>query len=205
MSSAANRFTRSLDGIEIPAPGDWVIDAVHSNVMFVARYAMLTKVRGRFRNFEGTMHVAERPEDSWVEVTIDASSITTDDDKRDEHLRSGDFLDLERQPTLTFRSTKLELKGGANLRVTGDITVRGVTKEIAFDAEYAGSAIGVDGKVRIAFAAGFELDREDFGVSWNMAIETGGFLVGKTVQIELEIQAVADEEVDSANPASPPP
>jgi polyisoprenoid-binding protein YceI len=193
MATAENSFLRTVDGVEIPAAGDWVIDAVHSNVMFVARYAMLTKVRGRFNSFEGTIHVAEKPVDSWVEVSIDASSIATDSEKRDEHLRSGDFLDLEHEPAITFRSTSLELLGGSKLRVAGDLTIRGVKKTITFEAEYAGNAIGVDGKARIAFAAGFEIDRGDFGVSWNMAIETGGFLVGKQVQIELEVQAVATD------------
>ena len=193
--ATANEFTRVIDGVEAPAPGDWVFDTVHSNIMFVARYAMLTKVRGRFNTFEGTIHVAEDPEDSWVEVTIDAASINTDNEKRDEHLRSGDFLDLEHEPSITYRSTKVELTGGMTLRVTGDLTIRGVTKEVTFDAEYAGLAVGVDGKTRVAFAAGLEIDREDFNVSWNMAMETGGVLVGKRAQIELEVQAVSEEKV----------
>ncbi len=191
MATTANEFTRTINGVEGPAAGDWVFDTVHTNLMFVARYAMLTKVRGRFNTFEGTIHVADKPEDSWVEVTIDASSISTDNEKRDDHLRSGDFLDLENQPTITFRSSKIELTGGSKLSVTGDLTIRGVTKEVTFDADYAGVAVGVDGKTRIAFAAGLEIDRDDYNVSWNMAIETGGVLVGKRVQIELEVQAVA--------------
>jgi polyisoprenoid-binding protein YceI len=192
MATTANEFTRTIEGIEAPAPGDWVFDTVHTNLMFIARYAMLTKVRGRFNTFNGTIHIAEKPEDSWVEVEIDASSISTDNEKRDEHLRSGDFLDLEHEPTLTFRSTKIELTGGTKLRVTGDLTIRGVTKEVTFDAEYAGVAVSLDGKTRVAFAGGLEIDRDDFNVSWNMAIETGGVLVGKRVQIELEVQAVAE-------------
>jgi polyisoprenoid-binding protein YceI len=183
-------FTRILNGIEAPAPGDWVFDTPHTNLMFVARYAMLTKVRGHFRTFEGTIHVEEKPEDSWVELTIDGSSITTDNDKRDNHLRSGDFLDLENHPTITFRSTKVELLGDNELRVTGDLTIRGVTKEIVFDAEYVGVGKDAYGRTRVAFSARTEIDRDDFGVSWNMALETGGLLVGKRVQIELEVQAL---------------
>jgi polyisoprenoid-binding protein YceI len=190
--ASANGFTRMINDVEGPAPGDWVFDTVHTNIMFVARYAMLTKVRGRFNAFEGTIHVAEKPEESWVEVTIDAASISTDNEKRDEHLRSGDFIDLEHEPNITFRSTKVELVGGMELRVTGDLTIRGVEKEVAFDAEYAGVAVGVDGKTRIAFAAELEIDRDDFNVSWNMALETGGVLVSKRVKIELEVQAVAE-------------
>lgn len=183
-------FTRILDGVEAPAPGDWVLDTAHTNLMFVARYAMLTKVRGHFKNFEGAIHVAEKPEDSWFELSIDASSITTDNDTRDNHLRSGDFLDLENHPTITFRSTKVELIGEDRLRVTGDVMIRGVTKEVILDAEYVGVGKDAYGRTRIAFSARTEIDRDDFGVSWNMALETGGLLVGKRVQIELEVQAL---------------
>jgi polyisoprenoid-binding protein YceI len=185
-------FTRSLDGVEAPAPGDWILDPPHTNLMFVARYAMLTKVRGHFNTFQGRIHVAEKPEDSRVELSIDGSSITTDNDTRDNHLRSGDFLDLENHPTISFRSTRVELLGDNQLRVTGDLTIRGVTKEIAFEAEYAGVAKDAYGRTRIAFSARTEIDRDDFGVSWNMALETGGFLVGKRVQIELEVQALPE-------------
>jgi polyisoprenoid-binding protein YceI len=185
-------FTRTLGGVEAPTAGDWVLDTAHTNLMFVARYAMLTKVRGHFNTFQGTIHVAERPEDSWIELTIDAASITTDNDMRDNHLRSGDFLDLENHPTITFRSTKVELLGDDRLRVTGDLTIRGVTKEVVMDAEYAGTAKDGYGRTRVAFSARTEIDRDDFGVSWNMALETGGFLVGKRVQIELEAQALPE-------------
>lgn len=183
-------FTRTIDGVEAPAPGDWVFDPPHTNLMFVARYAMLTKVRGHFQTFEGMFHVAEKPEDSWVELTIDGSSITTDNDTRDNHLRSGDFLDLQNHPTITFRSTKVEVLGDNELRVTGDLTIRGVTKEIVFDAEYVGVAKDAFGRTRVAFSARTEIERDDWGVSWNMALETGGLLVGKRVQIELEVQAL---------------
>jgi polyisoprenoid-binding protein YceI len=183
-------FTRTINGVEAPAPGDWVFDKPHTNLMFVARYAMLTKVRGRFGDFEGTIHVTEKPEDSSVELSIDAASITTDNDTRDNHLRSGDFLDLENHPTITFRSTKIELLGDDRLRVTGDLTIRGVTREVVLDAEYVGVGKDAYGRTRVAFSARTEIDRDDFGVSWNMALETGGLLVGKRVQIELEVQAL---------------
>ena len=117
MADTANPHIRVFDGIEAPVPGDWVFDPVHTNIMFVARYAMLTKIRGRFNTFDGVIHVAESPEDSWVEVTIDASSISTDNEQRDEHLRSGDFLDLENEPDITFRSTVLHQ---ADVRLAGD-------------------------------------------------------------------------------------
>lgn len=183
-------FTRTIDGVEAPAPGDWVFDKPHTNLMFVARYAMLTKVRGHFKNFEGTIHAAEKPEDSWVELSIDASSITTDNDTRDNHLRSGDFLDLENHPTITFKSTKVELFGDDQLRVTGDLTIRGVTREVVLDAEYVGVGKDAYGRTRVAFSARTDIERDDWEVSWNMALETGGLLVGKRVQIELEVQAL---------------
>lgn len=134
--------------------------------------------------------VAEKPEDSWVELTIDASSITTDNDTRDNHLRSGDFLDLANHPTITFRSRKVELLGDSQLRVTGDLTIRGVTKQAVLEAEYGGVGKDAFGRTRVAFSARTEIQRDDFGVSWNMALETGGLLVGMRVQIELEVQAL---------------
>lgn len=190
-------FTRILEGVEAPTPGDWVFDTPHTNLMFVARYAMLTKVRGHFNTFRGTIHVADRLEDSWVELTIDAASITTDNDTRDNHLRSGDFLDLANHPTITFRSTKVDLLGDNELRVTGDLTIRGVTKEVVLDAEYAGVGKDAYGRTRVALSARTEIERYDFGVSWNMALETGGLLVGKKVQIELEVQALPSALVQS--------
>lgn len=195
--AAETSFTRTLDGVEVPAPGDWVVDTAHTNVMFVARYAMLTKVRGRFNSFEGAIHVAEKPEDSSVELTIDPSSITTDNDVRDNHLRSADFLDLENNPTITFRSTAIELLGDNALRVIGELSIRRVTREVVLEAEYAGTAKDAYGRPRVAFSAKTEIDRDDFGVNWNMALEAGGVLVGKKVQIELEVQALPREVVEA--------
>ena len=192
------QFTRTLEGVEVPTPGDWVFDRAHTNLMFIARYAMLTKVRGHFNDFEGTIHVAEQPEDSWVELTIDTSSITTDNDTRDNHLRSGDFLDLKNHPTITFRSTRVEVLSEDKLRVTGDLTIRGVTKEVVLDTEYVGMAKDAYGRTRVAFSARTEIDRDQFGVSWNMALETGGVLVGKKVQIELEVQALPAAVVEAS-------
>ena len=195
--TAEGTFTRTLQGVEVPAPGDWVVDTAHTNLMFVARYAMLTKVRGHFNSFEGTIHVAERPEDSWVELTIDASSITTDEDTRDNHLRSADFLDLANHPTITFKSTKVELLTDNTLRLIGDLSIRGVTKEVVLDTEYAGTAKDGFGQTRVAFSARTQIDRDEFGVNWNMVLETGGVLVGKKVQIELEVQALPKEVVEA--------
>jgi polyisoprenoid-binding protein YceI len=182
---------RVVDGREVPAPGGWEIDPVHSHAGFTARYMMLTKVRGRFSDLKGTIHVAEKPEDSWVDVTIRADSITTDNETRDNHLRSGDFLDIENHPELTFRSTKVEVLDGSHLRVSGDLTIRGTTKPVDLDVEFEGvTERDLWGKSRMAFQANTEIDRDAFGASWNQALETGGVLVGKRVQIDLAIQAV---------------
>jgi polyisoprenoid-binding protein YceI len=182
--------TRIIDGVVAPAPGDWEVDVAHTNLMFVARYMMLTKVRGRFNTFQGTIHVAERPEDSWAELTIEADSISTDNETRDNHLRSPDFLDLENHPTITFRSTEVELLGGDQLRVTGDLTIRGVTREVILDTEYLGAEKDPWGNTRIGFAGKTAIDREQFGVNWNQVLETGGVLVGKRAEIEIEAQAI---------------
>jgi polyisoprenoid-binding protein YceI len=187
---AALANTRIINGVVAPAPGDWELDVAHTNLMFVARYMMLTKVRGRFNKFQGTIHVAERPKDSWAELTIDAASIDTDNETRDYHLRSSDFLDLENNPNITFRSTKVELLGDTELRVTGDLTIRGVTHEVTLDTEYLGAEKDPWGQTRIGFAAKTEIDREQFGVNWNQVLETGGVLVGKRAQIEIEAQAI---------------
>jgi len=181
---------RTVNGVEAPAPGDWNIDPAHSELAFIARYLMVTKVRGGFGEFSGTLHIAEKPEEYWVEITIKAASIDTGTPDRDKHLRSADFLDVERFPELRFKSTKVELTGGMNLTVTGDLTIRDVTKPVVLDAEFQGIARDPWGGTRAAFSATTEIDREEFGASWNVALETGGWLVSKKVRLELEAQAI---------------
>jgi polyisoprenoid-binding protein YceI len=181
---------RTINGVEAPAAGTWEIDPAHSELAFIARYLMVTKVRGGFGEFSGTCHIAEAPEESWVEVTIKAASIDTGTPDRDKHLRSPDFLDVERFPELRFRSTKVELTGGTSLRVTGDLTVRDVTRPVVLEAEFQGIAMDPWGGTRAAFSATTEIDREEFGASWNVALETGGWLVSKKVRLELEAQAI---------------
>jgi polyisoprenoid-binding protein YceI len=181
---------RMVNGVEAPAPGDWNIDPAHSELAFVARYLMVTKVRGGFTDFSGTMHIAEKPEESWVEITIKAASIDTGTPDRDTHLRSADFLDVERFPELRFKSTKVELTGGTSLTVAGDLTIRDVTKPVVLDAEFQGVAKDPWGGTRAAFSATTEIDREEFGASWNVALEAGGWLVSKKVRLELEALAV---------------
>jgi polyisoprenoid-binding protein YceI len=174
----------------LPAPGDWSVDVSHTEVGFSVRHLGLAKVRGRFRTFEGTVRVADDPAASSVEVSIDVASIDSRDEGRDNHLRSADFFDVEHHPTITFRSTGVRAAGDRWL-VDGDLTIRGVTRPVVLDATFEG--IGGDpwGGSRAAFSATTEIDREDWGLTWNAAIEGGGFVVGKKVKIELEVELVA--------------
>ena len=189
--------TRILDGIEVPAPGVWELDTAHSRLGAVARHLMVTKVRGSFGVFGGKIEVGEAIEDSKVEVHVDAASIDTGSPDRDKHLRSADFLDVEHYPEITFVSTKVERKGETGLRVTGDLTIHGVTKPVTLDAEFDGITDDPWGGKRIAFTAATEIDREDWGMTWNVALEKGGVLVSKKIQVEIDVQAVRRSEVAS--------
>jgi len=183
-------MTRTVQGVEAPGIGVWKLDQAHTTLGFVARYLMLTKVRGKFGRFTGAIHVEEKPEDSWVELSIEAASIDTNHPDRDAHLRSPDFLDVVQHPTIEFRSTKVEPVGGTKLRVTGDLTIRDQTRPIVLDAEFLGMTPDPWGNSRAVFSATGEIDRTEFGASWNVALETGGVLVGRVVQLELEVQAI---------------
>jgi polyisoprenoid-binding protein YceI len=166
--------SRTIHGIEAPAAGTWEIDPVHTSVAFVARYLMVTKVRGHFSEFSGAIRVAEDPEGSSAELVIQASSIDTGSEDRDKHLRSADFLDLERFPEIRFTSTKVELPGENRLVVTGDLTIRDVTRPVVLQAEFTGLSEDPWGNRRAGFSATTEIDREEFGASWNLALEAGG-------------------------------
>jgi polyisoprenoid-binding protein YceI len=183
--------SRVLDGVELPAPGTWVIDPSHSSVEVVARHMMISKVRGRFSGFSGRVVVGGRPEDSSVEVTIDAASIDTADSRRDEHLRAADFLDVADHPEITFRSTSVRPGRRGRWEVTGDLTLRGVTRPVTLEVELEGVGAAYGGP-RAVFSGVTEVDREEFGLTWNMALETGGVLVGRQLKIELSIQAVPE-------------
>lgn len=187
---ATQTATRTIDGVEAPRAGTWTIDAAHSSVEVIARHLMLAKVRGRFGSFAGEIVVGDTPEDSGVEVTIDAASIDTGEPKRDEHLRSPDFLDVENHPTLTFRSTEVRRTGERTLEVDGDLTIRGVVRPVTLDVEYLGVTQDPWGNTRAAFSATTEIDREEFGITWNQALETGGVMVGRKLKVELEVSAV---------------
>lgn len=182
--------TRPFEGTEIPAAGTWTIDPSHTEVGFVARHLMVTKVRGRFASFEGAITVADDPAASSVAVTIDAASIDSRDEQRDGHLRSADFLDVDTYPTLGFRSTGVRHAGGDRWAVDGELTVRDVTLPVTLDLELEGVVADPWGGQRLAFSASTELDREAFGLTWNVALESGGVLVGKKVKVEIDGQAV---------------
>jgi polyisoprenoid-binding protein YceI len=169
----------------------WNIDAAHSAVSFSIRHMVVSKVRGRFTKFAGTFTLDEGAlKRSTVEVTIDASSIDTGTAQRDAHLRSGDFFDVERFPEIRFRSTHIEKLSGDRYRVAGDLTIRDVTREVALDVEYAGRGTDPWGNKRVAFAAKTTIDRQEFGLKWNQALEAGGMLVGDRVEIDLDVQGV---------------
>ncbi len=175
----------------------WTLDPAHSQVEFVVKHMMITKVRGRFATVNGAIEVDEQdPSSSRVEVEIDAPSIDTRQEDRDKHLRSGDFLDVENYPTLTFRSRRvegLELEPGTSFRVVGELSIRGTTKEVTLDAVYEGRGQDPWGGERLAFSGDTVIDRREFGLEWNQALETGGILVGNDVRIHLEAQAVRQE------------
>jgi polyisoprenoid-binding protein YceI len=180
---------RKVEGVTLPEPGTYELDVAHTAVEFVARH-MLTKVRGRFTDFSGTIEVAERPEDSSVSVEIQTASIKTDTDKRDDHLKSSDFLLIEEYPVITFTSTAVRPTGGASFELDGDLTIRGATRPVTLTGEFLGAGPGMDGETPLlAATARTTMQREDWGVSWNMAVETGGFLVSKAVDLEIEVEA----------------
>jgi len=165
------------------------IDKAHSEATFQVRH-LISKVRGRFSDFDGTIDFDQaRPEQSQVSVTIRAASIDTGVADRDKHLRSDDFFAVDKYPTLTFVSTTIAPKGGNRYEVTGDLTMRGVTKSIVLPIEFLGAATDPWGNQKVAFEGEVTLNRKDYGLNWNAAIETGGFLVGDEVKVSLSIQA----------------
>jgi polyisoprenoid-binding protein YceI len=176
----------------------WKIDPAHTTVEFAVKHMMFTTVRGRFKDVAGTIVVDEaHPERSAVEVEIGAASIDTGVADRDAHLRSADFLDAETYPTLTFKSKRIEgahAREGDRFRVVGDLTIRGTTLEVTLEATFEGTGQDPWGGLRAGFRATTEIDRRDWGLQWNQALETGGILVGNNVRIEIEAQAVKQQE-----------
>lgn len=169
----------------------WSIDSAHTQVEFAVKHMMLAKVRGRFAEFEGS--VAFETDDiasAAIEVRIAAASIDTRVAQRDEHLRSADFFDVAQYPELRFVSRRIEARGDAEYRVVGELTIRGVTREVTLDARFEGTGTDPWGGTRIAFSASGSIDRRDYGLTWNQALEAGGILVGDEVRLSIEAELV---------------
>ncbi len=172
----------------------WVIDASHSEAQFTVRHMVFAKVRGHFTKVSGTIELdQEDVSRSSVDVTIDAASIGTREPQRDAHLRSADFLDVEKFPAITFKSRSVTPHGGGRLTVVGDLTIHGVTREVTLEATEGGRGKDPWGNERVGFSATTRIDRRDFGLHWNQALETGGFLVGHDVDIDLEVEAIGQK------------
>jgi len=193
-TTATSPSTREVDGRTVPVAGAWTVDRSHSAVEFVVRHLMVAKVRGRFAEYEAQILVGERPEDSSVDVTINAASITTGDDGRDDHLRSADFLDAVGHPTLSFSTRAVRPTSGDVWAVDGDLSIRGVSKPITLSVEFGGVAKDPWGNEKAFFTASTEFDREDWGLTYNAALETGGVLIGKKIRVEIEIEAARSAE-----------
>jgi polyisoprenoid-binding protein YceI len=182
--------TRVVDGRQVPEVGTWEIDPSHQAFEFIARHLM-SKVRGRFPA-SGAAVIAERPEDSSLEVVIDTASVDTRDPNRDAHLRSNDFFGVEDHPTISFRSSAVRPgPGGNEWKVDGDLTIRGVTRPVTVDVEFLGGGVDPWGNQRIGFSGVVpEVNREDWGLTWNAALETGGFLLSRSVRLEIEAELI---------------
>jgi polyisoprenoid-binding protein YceI len=180
---------RTWENLQIPTPGTFTLDAVHTRIGFVVKHMMVSKVRGNFTDFSGTIRVAENPLESSAELTIKTESINTGAADRDGHLRSEDFLAVEKFPELTFRSTRVVSHSGDEFTVLGDLTIRDVTKQVELTVEYGGAGTNPWGQELWGFSITTEVDREEFGLTWNQALEAGGVLVGKKVKIEIEGEA----------------
>jgi len=183
--------TRVVDGRTVPAAGVWTVDPSHSRVAFVARHMMVAKVRGSFSGYSVDLTIGEDPTQSSLSVSIDAATLDTGDEGRDGHVKSADFLDVEQFPTITFTSSSVAPgKGEDEWAIQGDLTIHGVTKPVTLAVELSGVAADPWGNDRAIYEAELEIDREDFGLTWNQPLAGGGVLVGKKVKFELEIESV---------------
>jgi polyisoprenoid-binding protein YceI len=186
MTDVFDAPTKTLDDIT----GDYTIDPSHSRLGFVARHAMVTKVRGEFKDFEGTAHVdTNNPADSKVELSIDIASVFTGSADRDGHLQSADFFDAAQFPKMTFTSTNVE-RDGSEWTITGDLTIKDATKPVTVVFEETGSAQDPFGNTRIGFEGETTINRKDWGLTWNAALETGGVLVSEKIKLEFDVSAI---------------
>lgn len=186
----AEAVTRKVDGVELPLAGTYALDVSHTQVGFAVRHMAVSKVRGRFDKFDGAIQIAEDPAQSSVNVTIDATSVDTQDETRNNHLRTGDFFDVENHPTWTFVSTSVVPDGKGEWKVNGDLTIRGITRPVTLETTLEGVVKDPYGNIRVGFSASAEIDREDFDVSFGAVMDAGGLVVAKKVTIEIEAEAV---------------
>jgi polyisoprenoid-binding protein YceI len=170
--------------------GNYELDPAHSRLGFTARHAMVTRVRGQFREFEGRGHLDLDPAKTWAEVRIKAASIDTANDQRDEHLRGPDFLDCERYPEIVFKSTRVDRPSKDVFRVIGDLTIMSTTRPMTLDLHYTGAAADPFGNERVGFEGCATVNRKDWGLRWNVALEAGGLLVSECVNVEVDISAI---------------
>ena len=180
--------TRYVEGREVPLAGAWEVDHLHTDLRITARHLMVAKVRGTFEDLATTILVAEDPRQSTVEIEAKAASITTGAADRDNHLRSADFLDADQYPLVTFKSTGLE-PDGEYWKLTGDLTIRDVTRPVTFDLVFEGASTDPYGNAKIGFSAVGEIERRDWGLTWNVPLESGGVLVSEKFKIEFDIEA----------------
>ena len=190
MTSSTESVTRDWNGLTIPAAGSYLLDAAHKRVGFVARHMMVSKVRGDFADASATITIAEEPLQSSVTATIQAASINTAQADRDAHLRSPEFLDVEKFATLEYRSTGVKSHEGNEFVLAGELTIKDVTRPVDLKVEFEGVGRSPFGQDIFGFSATAEIDREEFGLTWNVALESGGVLVGKKIKIEIEGEAI---------------
>lgn len=180
-----------IDGVELPAPGRWTLDPGHAEVAFVGKHFMLTRVRGRFLGIDGVIDIGERPEDSRVVVSIDMSSVSSGDQTRDDHLKSADFFDVENHPHARFDSIGVEWEGTSG-RLDGTLTIKEVARQVSLDVEYLGHVTDPWGGERAVFSARGTINREDWGLTWNMLLESGGVVVSKEIEIDIHAEFVRE-------------
>lgn len=183
-------LTRDVNGTTVPTSGKYEIDPAHSSARFQVRHMGLSKVRGGFDSFSGAIIIDEDPTKSSVDVSLDAASFSTGNEDRDNHIKSPDFLDVENHPALTFRSTSVAQDGDA-WNVEGELTAVGVTRPVTLHVEFDDAANDPWGNNRVGFEGTTEINRDDLGVNWNQPLETGGLLIGKTLKISIDVEAVA--------------
>jgi polyisoprenoid-binding protein YceI len=183
-------MTRTVDGHVLPTPGTFTLDASHAHIGFSVRHLMIAKVRGQFSGAQGTLVVADDPTASTVEISVEVATVDTRDEGRDGHLKSADFFDVEKFPTMTFRSTGIAMESGEKFRLDGELDLHGVAAPLSLEVEFEGLTQDPWGNQRLGFSARGEIDRESHGLNWNQALETGGVVVGKQAKIEIEAEFV---------------